>query len=791
MLPICNEATTNSPYPCIYRPYFSSPDGTNIIIRGYELVNGPDSLPTDPSLLTIPIDLNDSTSRSQITSNVTFVNVYGVPWIIGAKKGFANFNQASLQTVSTMTRKIQVTRPIDNGGSIRNGYHYKQMLLLSVSSRVAVGVWNSYQTNYPNATQIPIPAREVYIQADGIFSGALTNTAGPGVTAAKYNVGGPSPAPRGSITLAASTWKGTGVIPGTPGPAATTSFQVPLLADLEVVPNSMWLGGSLVPVPTNAVAQWDLVPSDSYPQANWVLTVTNNLRCMIFDGGSAGSGRLVDYVQLAGPSTLRPLSQEVQTRNFEKGLGGIWSTNIATGISGGATPQGVIDQIGISLGDPATTDTDWINNVVGYQPGSKDNEIAGFSAFFYTKQVSTNTAQVPFTPTAERSQIISWQANDPLVHYTGDDLTYAAVGQNLEVVQPPGRKVTSLETNLYRYNDRYDPWGGVPGKGSSGDPNALSMAVKDPLVRSSDDWNFPTNKLPNIGWLGRFHRGTPWQTVYLKSSQTDLKAWTNWTGNINLFVARSSMPVNDRLLFDQFTTGINDNANRGQLPINVASAYASGDPLAGLAAWSAVLSGVITLTNTGATVQPIVIDPAAVDTRNGISSPRVARIVAGINRTRANTDVKAGPVFRNGVFNHIGDVLAVPELTERSPFLNTNFISGAAANAPDEVVERIPQQILSLLTVNHTPRFVVYAYGQTLHPANNSIVTSGQFSGLCTNYQITAETATRAVVRVEGTPDPRFADTIVKGEIQHHPDEFGRTYPPHLVIESFNVLPPD
>ncbi len=75
---------------------------------------------------------------------------------------------------------------------------------------------------------------------------------------------------------------------------------------------------------------------------------------------------------------------------------------------------------------------------------------------------------------------------------------------------------------------------------------------------------------------------------------------------------------------------------------------------------------------------------------------------------------------------------------------------------------------MSLLTLNRTPRFVIYAYGQSLRPANHSIVTSGPHFNLCTNYQITAEVAARAVVRVDGAPTNS-----------------------HVVVESFNFLPPD
>ena len=90
----------------------------------------------------------------------------------------------------------------------------------------------------------------------------------------------------------------------------------------------------------------------------------------------------------------------------------------------------------------------------------------------------------------------------------------------------------------------------------------------------------------------------------------------------------------------------------------------------------------------------------------------------------------------------------------------------------DEVYERIPQQIMGLLRTGDQPRFLIYSYGQTLKPAAKSVIPNSifgnQFVGLCTNYQITAEVATRAVVRIDGAPKN-----------------------PHMVVESFNVLPPD
>ncbi|PYJ08689.1 MAG: hypothetical protein DME25_00830 [Verrucomicrobia bacterium] len=138
-------------------------------------------------------------------------------------------------------------------------------------------------------------------------------------------------------------------------------------------------------------------------------------------------------------------------------------------------------------------------------------------------------------------------------------------------------------------------------------------------------------------------------------------------------------------------------------------------------------------------------------------SPLV-KIVSGINATR-NT-------FTNHVFRRLGDILATPELTVPgySPYLTTDLTL-----LTDAVVERIPQQVLSLLKGGEQPRFVIYSYGQALKPANHSLyLGSGPFFQLCTNYQITAEVATRAVIRIEGAPGQ-----------------------PHAVVESFNALPPD
>ena len=264
-------------------------------------------------------------------------------------------------------------------------------------------------------------------------------------------------------------------------------------------------------------------------------------------------------------------------------------------------------------------------------------------------------------------------------------------------------------------------------------------------MRQSDNWDFPTNKFPTVGWLGRVHRGTPWQTVYLKASDVlgeiqvtgtppnattnylGTNTWANWTGDFDPIGCSYTAPVQDRLMFDLFTTAFDDNATRGTLSVNQNQ----------LAAWSALFSGVVVITNNAPsgnrlqllaqyqTPPPsnswLVISPAGIynPTLPLALQPAVVQIVQGtngINQTRTNTSL-----FPLQAFEHVGDILAVPALTERSPFLNWNDALQQQNGISDEMYEWLPQQMMSLLRVSDSPRYVIYCYGQTLKPAPNGI----------------------------------------------------------------------
>ena len=55
---------------------------------------------------------------------------------------------------------------------------------------------------------------------------------------------------------------------------------------------------------------------------------------------------------------------------------------------------------------------------------------------------------------------------------------------------------------------------------SPGGDGVNDPAIKDAGVYSAANWMFPDvlrGGIQNLGWLGQVHRGTPWQTLYLKS----------------------------------------------------------------------------------------------------------------------------------------------------------------------------------------------------------------------------------------------------------------------------------
>jgi len=823
-----NSYPNTYPYlPTVFRPLFNEPphpagQQRQVFVNNYSELPPMNLVPSGKNGNpftgnTRPHDLSDANDITTLGTVQALDMVYNVPVVIGAKKGLPSFDELTSDTQVQAARKLIYHRQNDATNQPVN--EIDPAYFLTVTNVVGLQAWNSYATNYTRPVQLYAwPDTEVLIT--NLATGKQLNPPGYPTrqpTAYTYYLP-PTPWPGRNNTFAGSSF----VTPLGPLGSPTTNYTF-------LPTNSVYLYNSQQ-FDASGLGQPNRTPGSSnnlFIIPHFQLTVKARLRFTLVDQQTQ---RLLDYVNLAANQTVDITTNLVDggcgpTYSQVYSKGGMWCTN-----TDGSDPRsfGIRLQIDASANRLPVGTVDWTSSLPDPVDGAdKPKAMARFNAQFNSNQGFGSTASssfppmspfaAPYAPFRNMHLTTLWVANDPLVHYTTGDLQdITDLPQSVYLDdQTPALPPTSFGT----INRRYEPWGRASLSGS-GSQTIYDWRVKDPVAQqygSSDSWDLTTNKFPSPGWLGRVHRGTPWQTVYLKSSPIDYKSWITWSGNTltvtnfgqlapnmpqwytvtytsspgvtNVYQwtydSAFSHPTNDWRLLDLFSTAFDANATRGRMSINQTN----------LAAWSAVLSGVIALTNDPSggvdangnrVMSPWVIPPAGSYNPDPAASntwPAIVRIVNAINTVRSNTANPTLPVFANQVFHRLGDLLSVPELTVASPFLSPDPVPlpfNPNVNVPysDAAMERIPQQILGLLKADSTPRFVIYSFGQTLKPANHSRVTSGPFFGLVTNYQITAEVATRTVVRFDGVPPYQFG--AAPGITNLHP-----------VIESFNVLPPD
>ncbi len=757
--------------PTVFRPVLAKITN-GFIIRGFlEVTNA--NLLSDNRVQWAELTTNFYNSAR---GNFRYENYlfYGLPFVFGAKKGHPNFNEFSVETVAGITRKLELRKA--NKDSLvavdTNVAH-----LVSLDNYFGIEAWNSYMNDY---------RREVAINADIISTIVLSNRIG----SSNYFVA------RAVVRTATNNflvrdWKGVD-----PDISAFKrgNYQIPVQLRYSLLTNALWVpNANGTGVFTNGLPNQFL---DLHDAPNLILHTTNRVRYWVRD---TRTGRLLDFVNLdklvtsvdLGTLLLSQDAGSVANMQFTDGVpnidGNLWNSNRLAAVS--PLTVGITNQLGVSLGDPTTYRNIWSPYAVSMN--DKIRSIALFRKFLgvpveadlYDQErlgplkASGIAMQSPFTPTRRYYVRHSWEANDPLVHYTASDLRPRnPEPSKLQVNDPlPRDPVTQLTGNLGRVNRSYEPWGG--GLKGTNVTTVYNPEVKDPGVEGSDSWQFPitlaTNnfyRYPNLGALGRVHRGTPWQTIYLKSFQSTNVNWTNWAGS------GGTHPIADRRILNAFTTAPSEDAARGLLSVNQTNN----------AAWAAVLAGLpVTYIENN---EPITRDSPP---RYNFDFIRPATrefdaIMNGLNQYRALRTMKtnwvvAGGVYvaqviTNGIFDSIGGILGNSAFSLQSPYLVRPGLTPATLTThrdfawTDDIVERIPQQILSLVQMDE-PRFVVYAFGQTLRPAPQSLATDASFYNLCTNYQITAEVVTKTAFRVDG-------------ELNNPAN------PLRAVVEEYRILPP-
>lgn len=759
------EATTGSKngeaypyYPTVFRPRFFT-DATGVYIVDYVLLNDADV----PRLRTgawawRDLDLDDVFGSPVGGTDL----VYGIPLIIGARQGLPSFNELGVISVAQATRKVTLYRATAG----KDWDKLEQIFSLQMRSSMQIEARNSNTNPYPRNLQflVGLNAR-VEVKAS---SNAVPIVLSPWITGYATNI-------------LANRWPGE-----------------PVKSDGAKTTNHLALSPQFL---TNLLNLVVITNADGHQPSNqWSLTLTNRMLFYLvdIDPATAPNGRIIDAVAMSRPHNHFEVGElmEQNLPGAPSGIDRIWSSADAGKYSIGIREQfDVSANPGPILG-PATSTGEYAwGNYDNLTAKSRDDAATKWRDFIGdNSKVGTN--QVPFTPSRLMVQANFFQVNDPMVHYNFEDLRNDPLNSVYGTESLLSAR-TNLSTSVGKNNSFAHGWnlgafdvnsGEIPGQGT------LDPTSRDPGVIHPAYWNFPTNLFPSIGWVGRVHRGTPWQSIYLKSHPLAVPGnWIDHTGNQRAGHPQSAdlmQPVRDWDLLDIFTTAPHPNATRGRLSINQTN----------LAAWSAVLSGVTASIaeedpdfpgyprRTNQIVYPSGILPAV----DGVRA-----IVESVNTNR--THFRSNFANPYGEYYRLGQVLAAPELSDRSPELTANpglfdpALPHGGARIFDEDYERIPQEILSLLKVGE-PRFVVYAWGQSLKPARLGVQYDGAgkidptqpLSGpsidpatkVANNYQVTGEVATRAVVRVI------FPERDLT--VPEQPVNFRK---PRLVVESFNIIP--
>ena len=661
------ETTTNAPdgLPTVFRPLFTNDNG-RVYIKGFR------EAPTVASLQAVPRPILDLTVSPNLPSIGEDDLIFGVPLVIGARKGLPNFNEFTTESTFQITRKLEL-RKSSVGGADRI-YQTNQFFVLSLTMPSAVEFWNSYATNYDRPVSIYVTNRTTMLLTND--SGVFYNTTF--VTGQRIDT---------------NNWPSY-------QPNDNQSFIVAMRTNIPFLP----LIGYVPSMGFVSATNLNLYDKDqTLPAPRWGVTITNRIQAMIV---VQGTGRILDYVLLGDLTSHRNLSEEISTTDAGTLFNRLWATNALGGAGRVSGRYGVMAQVQVSKGFFNYPSEEWKN--YGNFNGNVASEVAKFLAFFdstgeagFQGKLGTNRslqAIVPFSPSRQISMPMVWAANDPLVHYISSELFDITSSGKPLIIQPPGISNTNQLTNIGKKNRRYRPWP-IDVSGGESDPDAFNSSIKDPLIRSSDDWNFPTNAILSVESLGQVHRGTPWQTLYLKSSDLGLtnivrspsewagpaywlmaRKWAQWAGSKTYEEGFYTRPVRDWALVTTLASLVSTNDPRQLLSVN--------DPNQNH--WLATLDGLTVLTNT--TTDTNLTSGLPVEFQSltlSSNSSQALLLVQAIASVRAN---QPGQVFRS-----LGDLLTTPELTANSPWLNQSSSIQRTRGLTDEAYEKIPSQLLSLV----------------------------------------------------------------------------------------------
>jgi hypothetical protein len=303
-------------FPSVFRPIFfdefgtTNGTGTNVWIIGYSEVTNIDItlVATNPGLSATFHDLNDRRGRIKLHDMV-----YGVPLVIGAKKGFPNFNEFGLLQDVNVARNLIFHR---SGSALATN----QVYTMGISNVFAIEAWNSYSAPYPRnldivavADVITMVTNETGICRDQNNNFLSVTSSFPVVT-----------------NVLASSWNGY------VNSQSRQSFVFPLGAISD-----LFLTNSDFAFNLNRFVQAGSTPTDPpnfFPIPHWKVLLRQRVRFALLD---LDAQRIIDYVNISerqDPVDIAPLMQGNYNGgdancdgNFNGEIGSFFCTNRAGG----------------------------------------------------------------------------------------------------------------------------------------------------------------------------------------------------------------------------------------------------------------------------------------------------------------------------------------------------------------------------------------------------------------------------------------------------------------------------
>jgi hypothetical protein len=380
------DATTPATnFPSVFRPVFSWQTNTLFIV-GYTCV-------TTDFYAQIGCGFK-AISDPTITAND---NVWGIPWVVGAKGQTPAFNEYCYSSEVIVERDLLFVRypaaPAGQYDIYRPPQYTNQFYIMSVSNIFGAEAWNFYPTTFTNSVTLVVSNQ---------VSVTMTNN---------YNFG------TNMVFDAATNW----TIDSWPA----GGFMIPLFTNTTSLPFSYWSESTEQFVTLSAPNGF--LASDfqqtGWPVHVWTLNITNNLMYALVDNGT---GRVLDFVNLGAFGSSLNINQTL-ANIFSELPFNVWTVAPATDAPNSPMSEGALNQIVIGM-EESLEFLDSLLGLSGGYPGS----VGIFSAPFGVP----SGAPVLGPAYASFIQSCSWQAGNPMVHYTIGDLANPGFNEDITIVPP-------------------------------------------------------------------------------------------------------------------------------------------------------------------------------------------------------------------------------------------------------------------------------------------------------------------------------------------------------------------